>query len=67
MNKYLFSAPFLGFLHFTRMSDIIPLAFKPFFVPRTPYEEFWNSEHGFVGRSIPFFFVLWDVAGIDRT
>ena len=30
------------------MSDIIPLPFKPYPVPRNEYEEFWNSEHFFV-------------------
>ena len=53
INKYLFSAPFLGFLYFTRMSDIIPLPLKPFSVPRTPDEEFWNSRHVFVCEMFP--------------
>ena len=35
------------------MSDIIALSFKPFPVPRTPYEEFRNSEHVFVEEMFP--------------
>jgi len=35
------------------MSDIIALPLKPFPVPHTFYEEFWNSEHVFVYEMFP--------------
>ena len=58
-KKYLFSDT-------GKMPDIVSSPFKVHSPARTPYEEFWNSEHLHVPHP-PFFFVPWDVAGNDQT